>query len=167
MPSERAGDHWLNDKDPVRPSAPAPKPKSTNLRRHLRFQVDGAGATLVLKGLLSMFGLARSNKARGLMNLSEGGALLICGDSVPKGTKVVVRVDMEKYQDVFEAEGVVRRCTKSSRREGEFHLGIQFTGMPAAQARKLAQMCEWFTSPEFKAKVAARAKQSGGLEFFR
>jgi hypothetical protein len=167
MPSERAGDNWLNDKDPVRPSGPAPKPKQANLRRHPRFSVDGAGATLYFKGVLSLVGLGGSSKARGLLNLSEGGALLICTEEAAPGRKVKVRVDMEKYQDVFEAEGVVKRCSRSARREGEFHIGLQFTDVDGAQKRKLVKMREWFTSPEYKTMAALRNKQSGSIEFFR
>ena len=167
MPSERAGDNWLNDKDPVRPSAPAPKPKQANLRRHARFAVDGAGATLYFKGVLSLVGLGSSSKARGLLNLSEGGALLICPEEAAPGRKVRIRVEMEKYQDVFEADGVVKRCSRSAKREGEFHIGLQFTEMDDAQKKKLVKMRDWFTSPEYKAKQAARNKQSGSIEFFR
>ena len=138
---------------------------AANHRKHMRFEIDGSGTTVILKGFLSMFGIGRSNKAQSLMNLSEGGALVLATEQVPPGSRVRVRVDMEKYKDVFEADGMVRWCTRSRRRNGDFHLGIQFDSMPEAQARKLAKMRDWFTSSAYKARASTRARASGNIEF--
>lgn len=129
-----------------------------NLRRHLRFEVESTGASLTVNGLLSVFGLRGDNKARAVMNLSEGGALVVVHETIPRGTKVRVRVEMERYQDVFTADGVVRWCTKHPRQEGLHQLGVQFTNLSDVQARKLVKMRDWFTSPQYQARVAERAK---------
>lgn len=132
----------------------------SNLRRHLRFEVDSTGASLTVNGLLSKIGIRGANKARAILNLSEGGALVVVHESLPRGAKVRVSVEMERYQDVFTADGVVRWCTKHPRQEGFHQLGVQFTNLSDAQARKLAKMREWFTSPQYLAKAAERAKNT-------
>ncbi len=164
MPRDREGAWHEEPKRPRRPAAPS-APIVANLRKTPRFEIDDSGATLMLKGFLSLIGLGRARATRGLMNLSEGGALVVAAEPVARGKKVRIRVDMEKYQDVFEAEGVVRWCSRSRRNDREFHLGIQFTSMPPAQARKLNKMREWFTSPAYLAKAKARAKAPGSIEF--
>lgn len=136
------------------------KPVGKNLRRHLRFEVDSTGASLTVNGLLSRVGIRGDNKARAILNLSEGGALVVAHESIPRGTKVRVRVEMDKYQDVFEADGVIRWCTRHPRQETFHQIGVQFTNLSDAQARKLAKMREWFTSPQYMARVAERAKNT-------
>ncbi len=164
MPRDREGAWHEEPKRPRRPAAPSASIVG-NLRKHPRFEIDGSGATLILKGFLSLLGLGKARETRGLLNLSEGGALVVVLEPVPRGKKVRVRIDMEKYQDVFEAEGVVRWCSRSRRQDKEFHLGVEFTAMPAAQARKLNKMREWFTSPAYLAKAKARSKAPGEIEF--
>lgn len=164
MPRDREG-AWHEEPRRPRPPSPPAAPLVANLRKSARFEIDGSGATLVLKGFLSLIGLGRSRETRGLLNLSEGGALVVAAEPLARGKTVRIRIDMEKYQDVFEAEGVVRWCSRSRRNDKEFHLGIQFTSMPAAQARKLNKMREWFTSPAYLAKAKARAKAPGSIEF--
>jgi hypothetical protein len=66
------------------------------MRRHLRFHVERASATLTVKGFLTTLGLGRVNKARAAVNLSEGGVLLLAGEPLAAGTRVQVRVEMEK-----------------------------------------------------------------------
>ena len=131
-----------------------------NLRRHIRFEVDSTGASLTVNGILSLIGIRGANKARALLNLSEGGALVVVHESVPRGAKVRVRVEMDRYQDVFTADGVVRWCAKHPRQEGLHQLGVQFTKLSDVQARKLAKMREWFTSPQYLARVAERERNT-------
>ena len=164
MPRDREGAWHEEPKKPRRPAPPSAD-MIANQRKYPRFEIDGSGATLILKGFLSLFGLGRSRATRGLMNLSEGGALVVADEPVARGKKVRICIDMEKYQDVFEADGIVRWCTRGRRNDKEFHLGIQFTKMPPAQARKLSKMREWFTSPAYLAKAKARANSSGNIEF--
>ena len=131
-----------------------------NLRRHIRFEVDSTGASLTVNGLLSVIGIRGDNKARAILNLSEGGALVVVHEPIRKGAKVRVRVEMERYQDVFTADGVVRWCAKHAKHDDLHQLGVQFTKLTEAQSRKLTKMREWFTSPQYLAKVAAREKNT-------
>lgn len=162
------GDNWLADEQKPKRKAPAPPsiPVGSNNRTHIRFGLDGASARVSRSGLLSFLGLGES-RAGAVSNLSEGGVRLVCDVPLAKGQKVKVRIEMEKYQDVFEAVGQVRWCSRNPHGSDEHLVGIQFTALSAAQARKLAKMREWFTSPEYKAKRAARSKGSLDIEFPR
>lgn len=146
--------------------APAGKPESSSsvrlkrpeLRRHPRFRTDEATAELYLKGFLSKFGIGRKNEARGAVNLSEGGILIILHSKLAAGTKVRVRIEMEHYNDIIEADGEIRWCTQSARDPSNYYAGVQFKDLPPAQASHLAKMRSWFTSPEFKQKSATRRR---------
>lgn len=160
MPREKRQEHsWFRENDTPR-SDPKPKPKtSKNNRRHLRFEIDEASALLSLKGFLSVVGLRRSAKGLGVMNLSEGGVLLVSDGKVPRGKKVRVRIEMSKYSDFLEVDGVVRWVVSSRRQGRGFYLGVEFTDLDSSRSRKLAQMRAWFTSPEFRAKHAAKIRE--------
>ena len=135
-----------------------PKPPGRELRKHLRFRVDDASAQLHVMGFLTSIGLGRANQARAAVNLSEGGVLLLVRKLLAPGTRVRVRIEMEKYADVIEAEGVVQWCEPSARSEKDYYAGIAFTGLAAADLKKIAQMREWFHSPEYQARRATRRR---------
>ena len=152
---------WVNDGKKRRPQPPPAQPKpviKNNLRKHVRFQVDDATALMYVRGFMSSLGLGRSNIARGLMNLSEGGVMLRSQEKVSRGEKVHVHLKMDKYQDEFEGDGIVRWCVPSPRKADEYLIGVQFETLKEEQAKKLAKMRDWFTSPEFKARTKVRAK---------
>jgi hypothetical protein len=128
------------------------------MRKHLRFHVDGASAKLYVKGFLTTLGLGRVNKARAAVNLSEGGVLLLAGESLAAGTQVQVRVDMEKYDDVIETSGVVRWCFQSARNDREFYVGIMFTGLDPKDQKRIAKMRDWFLSPEYRTRTTTRRR---------
>jgi len=129
---------------------------SKNLRRHLRFRIDEAMTELQIRGLLTVFGLGHANKARATINLSEGGALLLAGESLTVGTKVHLRIEMQRYKDAIESEGEVRWCFESAREAQRYYVGVAFTNLDPIQEQKIAQMREWFHSPECQASMAAR-----------
>ena len=78
-----------------------------------------------------------------------------------RGAKVLLRIEMEKFKDVIEAEGEVRWCYVSARNASEFYAGIQFLDLPPAAASKIGKMRAWFTSPEFKQRSATRRRLAG------
>lgn len=135
-----------------------PKPARQDLRRHLRFRVDDASARLYLKGLLTSIGLGRVNKCRAAINLSESGVLLLVGEILPVDARVTVRIEMQTFSDVIEAEGVVRWCTESARRKDEFYAGVEFSGLGEQDLKRIAHMREYFTSAEHKARTATRRR---------
>ncbi|HLF93387.1 MAG TPA: PilZ domain-containing protein [Planctomycetota bacterium] len=135
-----------------------PKPPKRELRRHLRFRIDDASAQVSLKGFLTSFGLGKVHKARAAINLSEGGVLLLTREPIPEGTPVTVRIEMERYSDFIEAAGVVKWCEQGAHREEEYYAGIEFRGLAPGDLKKIAQMREWFNSPEYKARRATRRR---------
>ena len=131
------------------------------LRRHPRFRTDEATVRLyVKKGLLATLGIGRTNEAREAVNLSEGGILLTTQVKLAKGTRVQVRIEMEKYNDVIETDGVIAWCFQSAR-DTSFYAGIEFQNLPAAQAALIGKMRSWFTSPEYRQKTAVRKRMAG------
>ena len=128
------------------------------MRRHSRFRAEEAATRLYVKGFLTKIGIGLKNEARATVNLSEGGVLLITRSRLKKDSPVVVRIEIEKYNDVIEAEGTVAWCFPSARVQEEFYAGIQFKSLPPAQAALIGKMRSWFTSPEYKQKSATRKR---------
>jgi len=154
---------------PLPPEAPKqstssgshPKLARQELRKHFRFRIDDASAKMYVKGFLTSIGLGKVNKARAAINLSESGTLLLAHEKIPPGTKVLVRIEMERFEDVIEAEGVVRWCKQSGRSDKDWYAGIEFKGLSPADGKKIANMREWFTSPEYKTRTATRRRTKG------
>ncbi len=128
-------------------------------RRHARFEVDQASAELYRHGLLSSIGLRARNRGSSAVDLSEGGARLIARERITPGTKVRIRIEMEKFKDAIEATGVVRWCYQNPKRHDEFITGAMFIDLPPAQLKKIAVMRQWFTSPQYRAMREGRQRQ--------
>jgi len=128
-----------------------PAAKAGERRRHLRFGVDECQATLFREGLLTVFGMSKNNRARAALDLSEGGVRFITVERLPIGTRVRMIIQMEKYKDEIEASGEVRWCYQSLKKTEDYYVGVEFLGLDAAQKRKINQMREWFTSPQYRA----------------
>lgn len=143
---------------------PGPPGRKSELRTSARFAIDDEAVPLVYeKGLLSALGIGRTNQARAAVNLSEGGILVRTHDRMKTGTKVKVRLEIEKFKDVIEAEGVVRWCFQSAREESNFYAGIRFTHIPPPVASKIAKLRGYFTSPEYRTRTAAKKRGSSPL----
>jgi hypothetical protein len=141
-------------------SAPAGKP--TDRRRHLRFEIADCRATLYREGVLTVFGVGKGNRARAALDLSEGGARFLVHERLPIGTKVRMCIQIEKFKDAVEGSGEVRWCYQSARQAEDFYVGIQFSDLEPAQARKIAMMRDWFTSPQYRAVRETRQRQRPG-----
>lgn len=168
MPSERAGEgDWMKEFQKANTPAPrpAPKPPSPGLdegrRRQTRFGIEDAGATLETGGFLSKIGLGRSGKQCRTLDLSSGGACLLVQERHAPGTKFRVRIRMEKYDDEIDTQVEVRWCHQNPRRPGVFTLGVKFLSVDEVLARKISLMQQWFTSPQYKAMQAGRARKKG------
>lgn len=128
------------------------------LRKHARFRIEDAKAEMYLKGFLARIGLSRKNEARVAVNLSEGGILVITHSKLNPGSKVHLRLEMEKFKDIIEAEGEVRWCYASAKDASDFYAGVEFVKLPPENVSRINQMRAWFTSPEFKQKSATRRR---------
>src|SRR5260221_14382073 len=79
--------------------------KRAELREHTRFRIEEAKTEIYLKGFLAKMGIGRKNEARVAVNLSEGGLIVSTHGKINPGTKVKLRLEMEKIKDVIEADG--------------------------------------------------------------
>jgi hypothetical protein len=149
---------------PPPPSGPRGEHTSTRVRRaelrqHPRFRTDeDAAARLYIRGFLTKLGLGLKNEAQSAVNLSQGGALILTHSKLKPGTKVKVKIEIEKYNDLIETDGEVRWCFQSAREENDFYAGIQFSDLPAGKAALISKMHSWYTSPEYKQKSATRRR---------
>lgn len=154
------------------PSVPPPTPsgstKNRENRKHSRFAISDVQSSLYLykEGIFSLFGVSKDNQGRKVVDLSEGGVRFLTHDRIPVGTKVKVVLHMEKFQDTFEATGVVKSCYQSAKSAGDFYSGIQFTALEPAQIRRITALRDWFSSPQYLAirETRQRQKRSGGGE---
>ena len=134
-----------------------------NQRQYLRFRIEDVSAQMYAKGLLSTIGLGRANIAQAAVNLSEGGILLLVKGQFKPGTRVHIRIELEKVRDVLDGDGIVRWCAESARSPGRYFVGVQFENLPSTEKSKIRAMRTWFTSREYKLKSATRrrTKDSG------
>jgi c-di-GMP-binding flagellar brake protein YcgR len=87
--------------------------------------------------------------ARELVDLSQGGAQVVTSGSLPPGTRVILVLHLDKFQDQVEAGALVRWA----RVDGlAWRLGVEFTKVDPLAQRKLCAMCGWFTSPEYQVR---------------
>ena len=134
------------------PAAPPDK------RQHPRFKVEGTTASVGKPGLLATLGLGP--RKHPVINLSQGGAMIRLGKRHEVGSRLDLRIDVPKYKEVIEAVGEVRWCAASAKSESDIYVGVRFVDLPPAERRKLAGMCEMFTSAEYKAMAAVRKDAS-------
>ena len=168
MPSSRSEESWLeefkrlNQGSPSAspPSDPMAPPSQDRRRRHARFDLDDARVDLFDGGLLAAIGVGRGNLALAPLDLSEGGLRVRLRRRIKTGTKVKIRLEIERHGDAVEATGVVRWCFESGTRPGDFYAGVMFTNLNASQKRKIILMRDWFTSPQFGALRAARRRKT-------
>ena len=96
-----------------------------------------------------------------MVNLSEGRILVRTGAAMEEGTKVRVKLDLEKFDDHLISEGEVRWCGQSARGKNDYFVGIQFKTLAEKDRKRIVQMRAWFTSPEYRVKTRRRVRQAG------
>jgi len=137
----------------------APAASGSERRNHGRFDVDLADAHLYKDGLLALIGLGKgTNLARAAIDVSESGARLLIHERIAPGTKVRLKIAVEKYKEMIEAQAVVRWCYQSAKKKQDFFVGVEFLSLDATEGRKLAAMRDWFTSPQYKAIKQGRTR---------
>jgi len=156
-------------------STPAGKPPSereipaaadrTEQREHPRFRLEDGIAILAKGGLLSGLGLGKVRAP--VVNLSQGGVLLLAAKSIPVETKLRVRIEIPKPADIIESEASVRWCAQSARNNAQFYVGLRFEKPAPQMLRKIAQMRDWFRSVEFRTQGARKEASSTNQKPFR
>jgi hypothetical protein len=132
-------------------AAGAPPSGKQERRKHLRFDVHDATIKLYRKGATAIFGLARLNIEGVVLDLSEGGLRLETAEQLLRDTKVRMKVTVAKFNDTLELDGVTRWCHADPKDPEKFTVGVEFTVLDPAVARKLGQMKGWYTSAQYKA----------------
>lgn len=136
---------------------PPPQAGTSERRKHARFKPDGVVARFDKGGLLSKVGLG-TLQAR-VVNMGEGGVLLLGKTRFAEGTRLTLRIDIPSHQDQIASDAEVRWCCEHARQAGDFYLGLSFSGLKAADVRKIGTLREWFASAGFKARSSARLRR--------
>jgi hypothetical protein len=107
-------------------------------RKYPRFAAGEAEAVLVRDGAISAFDVGR-NKARRAVDLSAGGTRLVAVERMEPGTRVRVKLRMERPQDEIDAAGEIRWCA-SAGGGPVFHVGVMFVDLDADQADRIGAL---------------------------
>ncbi|HEX7897649.1 MAG TPA: PilZ domain-containing protein [Planctomycetota bacterium] len=146
--------------EPVPESTPAAAKERQEQRAHPRFKVDGATVSLAKPGFLATLGVGVKKEA--VVNLSQGGLLVKSRKLLPVGARLLLKIEIPKWQDLIACEGEVRWCAESARDAKSFYAGLRFAGLNPGDARRIEQMRELSRSAEYRAKSAARKDGSSG-----
>lgn len=159
MPSERSHeDTWRREKQSSGSNPAVPRPGGPERRKHPRFAIDECTLLLYRSGLMETIGVRRDNLGKSVLDLSEGGLRARVTEKITIGTRVKVRLEMAKYSDEIEAGGEVRWCAQNPMRPDLITVGVMFVKIDPTHTRKIANMKNWFTSPQFKQKRDQKEK---------
>ena len=122
-------------------------------RAHPRFKLEGAIVTLAKPGFLSKLGLGL--KKVPLVNLSQGGVLVLSKKALTVGAWLKLSIEIPKWKDVIACDGEVRWCAESAR-DAKFYAGLHFAGLDPADGRRIEEMRKLATSAEYRAMAATR-----------
>ncbi len=111
-------------------------------------------------GLLAAIGVGLESLGQVPVDLSEGGAKVLLTRRLATGTKVHVRLEIEKFGDALSASGIVRWCHQSAKNPSAFFAGIMFTDLDPLQKKKISAMREWFTSSKCLKLRRAKAREA-------
>ena len=116
----------------------APKDK----REHPRFKVEGATTVVGRPGFLASLGIGPIKHS--VVNLSQGGAMVRVGKSLPVGSRHELHIEIPKVNEVIETVGEIRWCAQSARKESDYYVGFHFVDLPPAERNKLGGMTARF-----------------------
>ena len=168
---EPPGAKGSGDSKPQPASRPAPSPSRQpcareERRKYPRFALDEVTAMVTLGGFLRVLGLGKGKNVSPVIELSEGGVRLVTQARIVPKTRIHLKIEIPKYRDVIECAGEVRWSLPSAKKTGEFYTAAMFVGLPPPDAKKIAVMRSYFTSPEYKAAYAARLRERRKSEGF-
>jgi len=105
-------------------------------RRHRRFVPEKVDIVCLPRGLLTRLGV-KSNSAKGLRNLSLGGAQIVSADKLAPGDPVDLTLQFGSPATTIKAEGIVRWCRRDTLSlEPRWNVGVVFKQMdPASDGR--------------------------------
>ena len=74
-------------------------------------------------------------------------------------TKVRSKISIATFNEPLEWDGVTRWCHSDPKNPERFQVGVQFVGLDAAAARKIAQMRGWYTSAQYQVSLAQHLRE--------
>ncbi len=126
-------------------------------RKSERFQIDDYTVNVFRSGLLSSVGL-RKNLVSDVIDVSRGGAMMICMEKITVGSKLAFTLHLNKFADTFESEAEVVWVKEGPTPDGfGFFTGVQFVSLSPEKRKLIDYMMSWFTSYQAKYKVARQA----------
>jgi PilZ domain-containing protein len=167
MTGDASKNGWFDEfkklNSPTHESAGSTPGGRAERRRAVRFTLHDATVKLYRRGATSIFGLARLSIEGVVVNLSETGLRFDTDEKFLADTKVRLKITVAKFNDTLEADGVTRWCHTDPANAERFQVGVQFTGVDPAVARKLAQMRGWYTSAQYQALLAQQLREKKRL----
>jgi Tfp pilus assembly protein PilZ len=133
-----------------------------DLRAHIRFRVPESPAVVYPEKFLNKLGLGRGNRAYEAVNLSEGGVLVSLTKPLDEGARVRVRVEVERFSDVFECAGEIRWCRPAAK-TGLFYAGVKFIDLDGNARKRISHLRDVLNSKEYKTKHTG-IRRRGELE---
>ncbi len=127
--------------------------KRPERRRFERCQPEDASATYNV-GFLYFLG--RNRMESPIINLSKGGLCIRVGERIKPGTRAKMTITIPHCDEPIHVSGIVRSCFQS-RADGNYYAGLEFTGLRPPLPAKLASMCEYLNSPQYKARCRDRS----------
>ncbi len=114
-------------------------------REHPRFKVEGATTVVGKPGFLASLGIGPIRHS--VVNISQGGAMVRVGKSLPIGSRHELQIEIPKANEVIQTVGEIRWCAQSARKASDYYVGFRFVDLPAAERSKLGGMSERFATP--------------------
>ncbi len=106
-------------------------------RRHRRFIPEKVEIVCLPRGFLTKLGV-KSNSARGLKNLSLGGAQIVSSQKLAPGDRVDLTLQFRYPATTIQAEGIVRWCRRDTLSlEPRWNVGVVFKQMDASSDGRL------------------------------
>lgn len=124
--------------------------ETSDRRTALRFDIDDYTLVFYRIGTLQRVGFRKKNIGRTVRNISMTGASLVLDGSVKVGQTVQMLLILNKFKDVFEAQGTVRWVKESKLLPDRFEVGVHFKSIDPVHNRKLQNMQGWFTSVAYR-----------------
>jgi hypothetical protein len=120
-----------------KPAAGAPSKQTEPQRRHKRFTPEKVDIVCLPPGFLTKLGY-KANAAKGLKNLSIGGAQIVSTEKFKTGDRVDLMLQFSFPKTTVRAVGVVRWCKRDTLSlEPRWNVGVVFRDMDATAHSRL------------------------------
>ena len=113
-------------------------------RRHKRFRAEKVEIVCVPRGLLTKLGI-KTNPAKGLKDVSLGGAQIVSSEKLKAGTRVDLQLRFNYPRSVVTAVGIVLWCRRDTLSlDPRWNVGVVFKQMDSDSDRQLRTVEAFF-----------------------